>query len=106
MNIFHRASTYLRRAQAIVAFASFVLPHVSHAQTPDSALAVSKSGQSLLRVNVDGGFILGGSYDGGSQSGGIPAEGAGTRFIWYPQKASVRGGYVNGTQWDDANIGY
>nr|WP_240978967.1 tail fiber domain-containing protein [Longimicrobium terrae] len=26
-------------------------------------------------------------------------------MLWYPQKAAFRAGYVNGTQWDDANIG-
>jgi hypothetical protein len=76
------------------------------AQTPDSAFAVSKSGNSLFRVNVNGGAFWGGQYDGGANSGGIPGEGAGTRMMWYPQKAAIRAGYINGTQWDDANIGY
>jgi hypothetical protein len=67
---------------------------------------VSRSGQSLFRVNVDGGALFGGQYDGGTSSGGIAGEGAGTRMMWYPQKASFRAGWVNGTQWDDANIGY
>ncbi len=74
------------------------------AQTPDSVVAASWSGKSLFRVNVDGGTTLGGDYDGGSSSR-IPAEGAGTRLMWYPGKASFRAGYINGTQWDDANIG-
>jgi hypothetical protein len=26
--------------------------------------------------------------------------------MWLPYKGAVRGGYINGTQWDDANIGY
>ncbi len=38
-------------------------------------------------------------------SGGIPAAGAGTRFMWYPGKAALRAGYVSGVQWDDSNIG-
>lgn len=78
----------------------------ANAQTPDSALAVSSSGQSLFRVNVDGGALFGGAYDGGTSSGGIAAEGSGTRMLWFPQKAAFRAGYINGTQWDDANIGY
>jgi hypothetical protein len=36
----------------------------------------------------------------------MPVEGAGTRFMWLPYKGSTRAGYVNGTQWDDANVGY
>jgi hypothetical protein len=38
--------------------------------------------------------------------GMIPVEGSGARFMWYGGKGAIRGGYVNGTQWDDANIGY
>jgi hypothetical protein len=26
-------------------------------------------------------------------------------MMWYPEKAAFRAGYINGTQWDDANIG-
>ena len=76
------------------------------AQTPDSLIAASYSGQSRFRVNINGGALFGGAYDGGVSSGGVPAEGAGTRMMWYPEKAAFRAGYINGTQWDDANIGY
>jgi hypothetical protein len=37
--------------------------------------------------------------------GTIPVEGSGTRFMWYPGRRAIRAGYVDGTQWDDANIG-
>jgi hypothetical protein len=76
------------------------------AQTPDSALAVSKNGQSLFRVNIDAGAIWGGTFDGDNNGSGIPGEGAGTRMMWYPRKAAFRAGYINGTQWDAANIGF
>jgi hypothetical protein len=59
-----------------------------------------------MSLHTNGGFYLGGVYDGGSSTGGIVAEGAGTRVLWYPEKAAFRAGYVNGTQWDDANTGY
>lgn len=71
------------------------------AQTPDSVVAASWSGRSLFRVNVDGGTTFGGEYGVGS----VPVEGSGTRLMWYPRRAAFRAGYVNGTQWDDANIG-
>jgi len=58
--------------------------------------------QERFRVDNTGGFAAFGETD----IGGIPAEGAGTRFMWMPYKGATRGGYVNGTQWDDANIGY
>lgn len=34
-----------------------------------------------------------------------PVQGAGSRMMWYPQKAAFRSGAVNGTQWDKNNIG-
>ncbi len=34
-----------------------------------------------------------------------PLQGAGRRMMWYPGKAAFRAGYVNGTQWDQNNIG-
>jgi hypothetical protein len=58
--------------------------------------------QERFRVDNAGGFAAFGDLD----IGRIPAEGAGTRFMWMPYKGATRGGYVNGTQWDDANIGY
>ena len=86
-----------------------------HAQTADSALAVSNGGFSLFRVNINGAAVFGGDFTGNStgprctQGGSgavcIPVEGAGTRMLWFPEKAAFRAGYINGTQWDDANIG-
>lgn len=40
-----------------------------------------------------------------SSPGDSPAEGPGTRFMWYPDKAALRSGYINGNQWDKSNIG-
>ena len=34
-----------------------------------------------------------------------PASGAGTRMMWYPQKAAFRVGFVDGDQWDKDHIG-
>jgi hypothetical protein len=75
------------------------------AQTPDSAFAVSSGGMGLFRVNVDAGALFGGVYDGDGDGSNIPAEGSGTRMMWYPNKAAFRAGGINGTQWDAANIG-
>jgi len=43
---------------------------------------------------------------GAVQSGAIPAEGSGTRLMWYPGKAAFRAGTIPGSQWDDANVGF
>jgi hypothetical protein len=59
-------------------------------------------GVTRFQVNSDGGFYIRG-IDG---TGTIPATGVGCRFMWYPRKSVFRAGYVEGTQWDDASIGY
>lgn len=38
-------------------------------------------------------------------SGASAPNGAGTRMVWNPRKASFRAGNISGTEWDDANIG-
>jgi hypothetical protein len=58
-----------------------------------------------LRLQTGGGFYLGGAYDLSTDGTNIPAAGSGTRLMWYPERAAFRVGYVDGTQWDDANIG-
>jgi hypothetical protein len=96
----------MKRLQTAAAFVALVICAASaSAQTPDSAFAVSKSGASLFRVNVDGGLTGGGVYDGDFSGTGVPIEGAGTRLMWYPRKGAFRAGGINGTQWDAANIG-
>lgn len=89
------------RCAPLLAAAALAIPGTILAQTPDSVIAASSGGVSLFRVNVDAGTIFSGSYGTGS----VPAEGSGTRMMWYPGKAAFRAGYINGTQWDDANIG-
>lgn len=34
-----------------------------------------------------------------------PVQGAGTRMMWYPQRAAFRSGFVDGTQWNKSNTG-
>jgi hypothetical protein len=92
------------RTLAAITAALLMAPGALQAQTPDSALAVSRNGVSLFRVNINAGALFGGTYAGNSATG-IPAEGSGTRMMWYPGKAAFRAGQINGTQWDDANIG-
>jgi hypothetical protein len=88
----------------LLAAGLLVIAAPARAQTSDSAFAVSTGGQSLFRVNVNGTAFFGGTYNSGATDG-APVGGAGTRMFWYPGKAAFRAGAVNGTQWDDANIG-
>ena len=56
-----------------------------------------------FRVDNAGGIL---SVAGSEEfEGSVPVEGSCARFMWYPGKRAIRAGYVNGTQWDDANVG-
>jgi hypothetical protein len=55
-----------------------------------------------LSLDGDGGIIAKGTYGSGAT---LTTSGEGVRLIWYPKKAAFRAGYVDGTQWDDVNIG-
>jgi hypothetical protein len=63
--------------------------------------------------NANGNVILqtseGGSLLAPDHGGAIPAEGAGTRMMWYPAKSAFRAGEVgddkDGSQWDANNVG-
>jgi hypothetical protein len=103
----------LKRAM-LLALAFFAAGASAYAQAPDSVLAVKYGGLTRFRVNNNGGALFGGdftfTYNPQCPAGAgfvecIPAQGAGTRMMWYPEKAAFRAGYINGTQWDDANIG-
>jgi hypothetical protein len=54
-----------------------------------------------LHVAGTGGLLVTGTLGNGV----IPATGSGTRLMFYPKKGALRSGSVNGTLWDDTNIG-
>ena len=41
----------------------------------------------------------------GTPGGGLPDLGAGSRLMFYPGKSAFRSGYIDGTQWDNINVG-
>lgn len=93
------------RGRRSLALLALLTPVMAMAQAPDSLVSVRDNSQNLrMRLYTNGAFFLGGTYTG-SLSGNIPVEGAGTRLLWYPEKAAFRAGFVTGTQWDDANVG-
>jgi hypothetical protein len=61
---------------------------------------------ALLHVDLGSsnsqGLLITGSQNNNSS---VPDLGAGSRLMFYPGKAAFRAGVVNGTQWDDLNIG-
>jgi len=56
------------------------------------------------RIGGEGSFLATGTFDAATLVT-PPAAGAGTRMMWYPEMASFRAGYVDGTQWDKLNVG-
>jgi hypothetical protein len=55
-----------------------------------------------LGTSTTHGFLVTGTVNG---SATIPNLGTGSRMMFYPGKAAFRAGYVDGTHWDNANVG-
>ena len=53
----------------------------------------------LAQLHVSSSILAAGSL------GAPDISGAGTRFMWIPSSAAIRGGVVNGAQWNAANVG-
>ncbi|PLX26335.1 MAG: hypothetical protein C0600_10965 [Ignavibacteria bacterium] len=64
--------------------------------------AGTMSPEFRLSLIGDGGIIATGTFGSGAS---LTTSGAGTRFIWYPQKAAIRAGVIDGNQWNDGWIG-
>jgi hypothetical protein len=90
-------------AAAVVAGLLLLLNSPAAAQS-DVLLQLESGSPASDRFVVDsaGGFVARGALHQGS----IPATGAGARLMWYPAKAAFRVGRVEGTQWDDASVGF
>jgi len=85
---------------ALLLSPALLLPADVRAQTPATTVKDSDD-NVVLQSNADGGLLAPGTFG----SGTIPAEGAGTRLMWYPTKAAFRAGRVDGTQWNASKIG-
>ncbi|MHC1775000.1 MAG: tail fiber domain-containing protein [Lentimicrobium sp.] len=95
----------------------FVIGNGSSPDTRSDALVILKNGNTgvgtstptaLLHTNGNGtgagNILFTGTYKS-SNPGDPPVSGAGTRMMWYPDKAAFRAGRTNGTEWDKTNIG-
>ncbi|PNG53319.1 MULTISPECIES: hypothetical protein [unclassified Variovorax] len=74
--------------------------------SPDRGIQFNSGGgfaaDAGLTFSSTGDLMVSGTYTG---TASVPASGAGTRTFFDVQKAAFRAGAVNGTQWDNANIG-
>jgi hypothetical protein len=87
----------------VLASAVVALPATASAQS--DILLRLRSGSPLgdrFRVDSAGGTVALGSLGIGI----IPQTGAGERMMWYPFRAVFLAGGVNGTTWDDGNLGF
>ncbi|WP_456438456.1 tail fiber domain-containing protein [Psychroserpens sp.] len=57
-----------------------------------------------VRINGEDGFLITGTVGNGN-SMDSEITGAGTRMFFVPNRAAFRAGYVDGSNWDNANIG-
>jgi trimeric autotransporter adhesin len=102
----HMSSRFFRIFLLILGVAlagSAVAPREAAAQS--DILLRLRSGSPAgdrLRVDSAGGIVATTQLGIGI----IPATGAGYRMMYYPFKAAFRVGHANGTEWDDANIGF
>lgn len=55
-----------------------------------------------LHLLSNGGFLSEGTFGSGAS---LPVTGAGTRMMWYPNRAAFRAGTVSANEWDLTNIG-
>ena len=108
------------RRSSLLLVALLLAPASALAQAPDSLVTARNADGTLrMRLNTDGGLLVGGAYDGDATGVGIPVEGQGMRMIWYPRKGAFRAGNVQsgiftevglyrpttGTEWDAVNVG-
>ena len=96
----------------------FVIGNGTSPTNRSNAMTVLKSGNTGLGTDTpnallhtsgrgtgEGNVVFEGSFKS-SNPGDPPVSGAGTRMMWYPDKAAFRVGYVNSTHWDKDSIGH
>ncbi|MDD3875744.1 MAG: tail fiber domain-containing protein [Bacteroidales bacterium] len=96
----------------------FVIGNGTSGSARSNALTILKNGKTgigtfnplaLLHVNdsaTGGGNVLFTGEFKGISPGNPPVSGAGTRMMWYPDKASFRAGTADGPYWDRDSIGW
>jgi hypothetical protein len=90
---------------ALLVAATLAAGAIMPASAQSDILLRLRSGSPLgdrFRVDSAGGTLAMGSLGIGI----IPQSGAGERMMWYPFRAIFLAGGVNGTQWDDGNLGF
>ncbi|MEO7461924.1 MAG: tail fiber domain-containing protein [Ferruginibacter sp.] len=66
---------------------------------------ITPNASALLHVNIGTVSSKGLLVSGANNFSALPNLGAGSRLMFYPGKAAFRAGFIDGIQWDDANVG-
>ncbi|MFB6099467.1 MAG: hypothetical protein ABEK84_10215, partial [Salinibacter sp.] len=96
---------------ALFLLGSLGLSTSAHAQHPTAVTSiVNSNADTTMEVNYNGSLLMPGERVGPSAAAdSIPAEGAGTRMMWFPSESAFRAGRVgafkDGTQWNASKIG-
>lgn len=76
-------------------------------KTKNIVNAITTDAETFRFDTVGNILAIGRVLDVGNTTGAankIPATGAGTRFMWFAPRGSLRFGRASGTEWDDANM--
>lgn len=71
----------------------------------ESLIEAGFEDQARFLLDSSGSALFAGEYDEGSLTVATPASGPGARMMWVPERAALRAGVVDGTQWDGSWIG-
>jgi hypothetical protein len=91
-------SRRIRFSLSIFLLAAFGWAGDVQAQSPTPVTSIVNSNQdTTLQVGYNGSLLMEGTFiNDGTERDSIPAEGAGTRLMWYPAKGAFRAGGVGG----------
>jgi hypothetical protein len=89
-------SRRIRFSLSLFLLAAFGGAGAAQAQSPTPVTSIVNSNQdTTLQVGYNGSLLMQGTFiNDGTENDSIPAEGAGTRLIWYPAKAAFRAGRI------------
>lgn len=110
---FDSMGSFLRRRVGTVLLCLLIVgvgAPIVKGQTPITTI---ENGESVARFELthNGGLLVPGTLiEDGTEHDSIPATGAGTRLMWYPEKAAFRVGEVgalsgHADNWDASNVG-
>ena len=91
-------------ALALTAASGGFVP-AARAQAPEALRVADPTNTTRLRLDTRGGLLVTGSTADTPDLATIPATGAGTRLMFWPERSAFRVGTATGAEWDGSNVG-